>query len=166
MPAVPSSLIAPAGSWLAARLRAGGIGDEVAGRPRHRKEGRAQGGPRSGFACAATSSGLRPPAVDGKALRGTRHHTADGQSAHLLAVLDVQAQIVLGQIGVDGKTNEITRFAPLLEELDLTGCVVLADALHTQREHAEFLVGVKGAHCVLVVKKNQPALYAQLKNLP
>jgi predicted transposase YbfD/YdcC len=104
--------------------------------------------------------------VDGKALRGTRHHTADGQALHLLAVVDVQAGVVLGQLGVDGKTNEITQFAPLLEELDLVGCVVTADALHTQREHAEFLVAEKGAHYILVVKKNQPALYAQLKNLP
>jgi predicted transposase YbfD/YdcC len=67
---------------------------------------------------------------------------------------------------VDGKTNEITRFAPLLEPLDLAGCVITADALHTQREHAEFLVTGKGAHYILVVKKNQPGLYAQVKNLP
>ena len=63
-------------------------------------------------------------------------------------------------------TNEITQFAPLLEPLDLTGCVITADALHTQREHAEFLVTTKKAHYILVVKKNQPGLYAQLKNLP
>ena len=67
---------------------------------------------------------------------------------------------------MDGKTNEITRFAPLLEPLDLAGCVITADALHTQREHAEFLVTGKNAHYILVVKKNQPSLYAQLKNLP
>jgi predicted transposase YbfD/YdcC len=67
---------------------------------------------------------------------------------------------------VDGKTSEITRFAPLLEPLDLAGCVITADALHTQREHAEFLVTGKGAHYILVVKKNQPGLYAQVKNLP
>ena len=69
-------------------------------------------------------------------------------------------------VAVDGKTNEITRFAPLLEPLDLAGCVITADALHTQREHAEFLVTGKRAHYILVVKKNQPGLYAQVKNLP
>jgi hypothetical protein len=37
---------------------------------------------------------------------------------------------------VDGETSEITRFAPLLEPLELAGCVTTADALHTQREHA------------------------------
>jgi hypothetical protein len=44
--------------------------------------------------------------------------------------------------------------------------VITADALHTQREHAEFLVSSKKACYILVVKKNQPSLYAQLKNLP
>jgi predicted transposase YbfD/YdcC len=108
----------------------------------------------------------RALSVDGKALRGTRHHTIDGQSLHLLSVLDQAAGIVLGQTGVQGKTNEITRFAPLLRPLDLTGAVITADALHTQREHANFLVTEKDAHYILVVKKNQPSLYSQLKDLP
>jgi predicted transposase YbfD/YdcC len=105
-------------------------------------------------------------AVDGKALRGTRHASADGQAVHLLAVLDQRACAVLAQAGVDGKTNEVTRFVPLLEPLDLTGHVVTADALHTQRGHAEFLVTQKNAHYIFIVKKNQPGLYAQLKRLP
>jgi hypothetical protein len=41
-----------------------------------------------------------------------------------------------------------------------------ADAMHTQRDHAEFLVGQKNADYILIVKKNQPSLYAQVKNLP
>ena len=44
--------------------------------------------------------------------------------------------------------------------------MVTADALHTQREHAEFLVSDKKAHYILIVKKNQPGLHAQLRNLP
>ena len=64
---------------------------------------------------------------------------------------------------MDGKTNEITRFAPLLGPLELAGCVVTADALHTQREHAGFLVTGKKADYILVVKKNQPGLYAQVE---
>ena len=57
----------------------------------------------------------RALAVDGKTVRGTRHASSDGQAVHLLAVADQQAGAVLGQVGVDGKTNEITRFIPLLE---------------------------------------------------
>ena len=73
---------------------------------------------------------------------------------------------MLAQADVDGKTNEITQFAPLLEPLDLAGCVVTADAMHTQGGHAGFLVQEKKAHYILVVKKNRPTLYAQVKNLP
>ena len=105
-------------------------------------------------------------AVDGKAVRGTRHASAGGQAVHLMTVLDHQASAVLGQVDVDGKTNEISQFRPLLAELDLTGCVITADALHTQRDHAEFLVQDKKAHYIFIVKKNQPGLHAQLKNLP
>ena len=108
----------------------------------------------------------RALAVDGKSVRGTRHASGDGQAVHLLAVADQQASAVLAQAAVDGKSNEITAFAPLLEPLDLTGAVITADAMHTQREHARFLVSDKEAHYVLVVKKNQPSLYAQVKNLP
>ena len=105
-------------------------------------------------------------AVDGKAVRGTRHASGDGQAVHLLAAADPQASAVLVQAEVDGKTNEITAFAPLLAPLDLTGAVVTADALHAQREHAQFLVTQKKAHYILTVKNNQPSLYAQLKSLP
>ena len=108
----------------------------------------------------------RALAVDGKSVRGTRHASGDGQAVHLLAVADQQASGVLAQAAVDGKSNEITAFAPLLEPLDLTGAVITADAMHTQREHARFLVSDKKAHYILVVKKNQPSLYAQVKNLP
>jgi adenosine kinase len=54
---------------------------------------------------------------------------------------------------------------PLIEPLDLTGQVVTADALHTQRETARFLVEDKHAHYLLTVKQNQPTLYADLSTL-
>jgi predicted transposase YbfD/YdcC len=127
------------GSWLAVWVQAGG-------------QGQGPGAPGS--------------AVDGKSVRGTRHASRDGKAVHLLAALDQQAGAGLAQAAVDGKTNEITRFAPLLAPLALAGCVVTADALHTQREHAQFLVTKKDAHYILVVKKNQPTLHAQIKNLP
>ena len=53
----------------------------------------------------------------------------------------------------------------MLECLGLDDRVVTADALHTQREHATFLIEQKRAHYALIVKKNQPSLYAQVKRL-
>ncbi len=103
-------------------------------------------------------------AVDGKTLRGSGHHGA--APVHLLAVMDHTSRGVLGQAGVDGKTNEITQFRPLLDRLDLADTVVTADALHTQREHADWLVTQKHAAYLLIVKGNQPTLHHQLKILP
>ncbi|WP_220448432.1 ISAs1 family transposase [Nonomuraea diastatica] len=105
----------------------------------------------------------RAVAVDGKALRGAHHR--GGEPLHLLAAFDHGSGLVLAQTDVDGKTNEITRFQPLLKRLDLDDRVVTADALHTRREHATFLIEQKRAHYVLIVKKNQPSLYAQVKRL-
>jgi predicted transposase YbfD/YdcC len=113
---------------------------------------------------ARTPRGLRRVvAVDGKTVRGARGQ--DGRARHLLAVIDHQIRVVLGQVDVEGKTNEITRFAPLLDTLDVAGVIVTADALHTQREHVDYLAS-RGAHWVLTVKGNQPNLRKQLAALP
>jgi predicted transposase YbfD/YdcC len=109
-------------------------------------------------------SARRAVAVDGKTLRGSGHHP--NPQVHLLAVMDHTSRAVLAQADVDGKTNEIARFRPLLDGLDLTDTVITADALHTQREHAEWLVAVKHAAYLLIVKGNQPTLHQQLKDLP
>ena len=102
-------------------------------------------------------------AADGKSARGSRH----GQSpaAHLLAAMTGDGRTVT-QLRVPDKTNEITCFAALLEPFDLSGVVVTADALHTQRDHALFLVEVKKAHYAFTVKKNRPALHERLRRLP
>jgi predicted transposase YbfD/YdcC len=113
---------------------------------------------------ATRATALRPAiAVDGKTARGAR--TGDGRALHLLAALDHSDGIVLGQRVVDGKSNEITAFAPLLDDIDLAGVIITADALHTQREHADYLIG-RGAHFLFMVKGNQPKLHTQLKALP
>jgi len=106
----------------------------------------------------------RAVAVDGKTLRGSGHH--DTQQVHLLAAMDQKTCAVLGQTEVDAKTNEITRFRPLLEGMDLSDTVVTADALHTQREHADWLITHKHAAYLLIVKANQPALRQRLAALP
>jgi hypothetical protein len=102
---------------------------------------------------------------DPRKRRTVRHRHGHGQ-VHLLAAMDHATGAVLAQTEVDHTTNEITRFQPRLERLDLTDTVVTADALHTQREHAEWLVTRKHADWLLVVKHNQPALHQQLTALP
>jgi predicted transposase YbfD/YdcC len=113
--------------------------------------------------------GRRALAVDGKTLRGSAYTgSGSGQAhaaRHLLAAVDHDTRTVLGQVDVDGQTSEIAAFGPLLQHLDLTGVVVTADALHTQRDHVTYL-HQRGAHWIFTVKGNQPTLHRQLRDLP
>lgn len=102
-------------------------------------------------------------AIDGKTARGARR--AEGPAVHLLAAFDHTHGVVLGQTEVDGKTNEITAFAPLLDRIELRDVLVTADALHTQRGHAHYL-HERGAHYLWIAKANQPRLHTQLIGLP
>jgi predicted transposase YbfD/YdcC len=109
-------------------------------------------------------------AVDGKTLRGSRHTDIDGElpGRHGVAVIDQHTRVVLGQVAVDGNSNEITAFTPLLDtltDIDLSGVVITADAMHTQRDHVTYLAA-RGAHWVWTVKANQPTLRRQLAGLP
>ncbi|WP_328430230.1 ISAs1 family transposase [Streptomyces sp. NBC_00443] len=101
-------------------------------------------------------------AVDGKTVRGSR---TDGTAVHLLAAALHACQTVIAQRQVAAKSNEIPAFAPLLDRIDLRGVVVTADAMHTQRAHAEHVI-TAGGHYLLVVKGNQKKLRKQLRRLP
>ncbi|MEU2826767.1 ISAs1 family transposase [Streptomyces bacillaris] len=110
------------------------------------------------------ATGLRGLAVDGKSLRGAAK--ANGRKVHLLAALEHATGLVLAQMDVGEKTNEITCFQPLLDTLaDLAGVVVTSDAMHTQREHADYLLD-RAAHYIVIVKGNQKKLRRRLKSLP
>jgi predicted transposase YbfD/YdcC len=102
-------------------------------------------------------------AVDGKTLRGSASGGDPGN--HLLAALDHAHGAVPGQVEAGAKTNEIPRFSVLLDGIGIAGAVITADAMHAQRRHATCLAS-RGAHYLLTVKRNQPALFAQLAALP
>lgn len=102
-------------------------------------------------------------AVDGKTVRGAID--AEGNQAHLLAAMTHHQGLVIAQTEVDGKTNEIPMLPTLLDELDIAGAVITADALHTQRSTARYLHD-RGAEFVFCVKENQPKLFAALNALP
>lgn len=107
-------------------------------------------------------------AIDGKTLRGARR--ADGTQVHLLSALDTSTGIVLAQVTVNAKSNEIPAFAPMLDAVEqvlgsLHDLLFVADALHTQTSHAHEIAR-RGAHLLIPAKGNQPTLFAQLKTLP
>jgi predicted transposase YbfD/YdcC len=118
----------------------------------------------AGRASNSVAANRRAIAVDGKTLRGSR--TTKTVAQHVLAACDQNTAVVLASTGVDGKTNEITRFKPLLDQIsDLRDTVITADALHCQRDHITYLAE-RGAHWILTVKGNQPSLHNQLAGLP
>lgn len=102
-------------------------------------------------------------AADGKVVRGAWR--ADGSQVHLLSAISHHTAVVLAQREIAAKTNEIPELAALLADLDLTGVVVTADALHTQHETARHLVADRHAHYVLTVKGNQPHLLAACRQV-
>jgi hypothetical protein len=102
--------------------------------------------------------------VDGKTLRGSGSHGTP--PVHLLAAMEHASHTLLAQVDVAGTTNEITRLRLLLADPDLRNTVITADAIHTQREHADWLVGIKHAAYILLVKDNQPTLRRQPERLP
>lgn len=108
----------------------------------------------------------RVVAIDGKTVRGARNH-ADRTSVapHLVAAFDHAAGVVLGQVAVAAKSNEIPAARTLLELLDLDGAVVTMDALHTQRDTAALITDAGGDY-VFTVKKNMPTLFHHHTMLP
>ena len=109
----------------------------------------------------ASAPADEPLAIDGKTLKGARR--GDGRQTHLLAALFPRQGSVLAQRAVEAKHNEIPALRELLDPLSIKGRVVTADALHTQRETARFLVEEKGAHYLFTVKDNQKTLANDLK---
>jgi predicted transposase YbfD/YdcC len=103
-------------------------------------------------------------AIDGKTLRGA-FDAASGKSAlHVVSAWASGLRLSLGQVAVDGKSNEITAVPRLLELLELTGAVVTMDAMHCQKETLK-AIRAKGADYLIAVKDNQPKLLTLLQEL-
>jgi hypothetical protein len=102
-------------------------------------------------------------AVDGKCARIASK--IKGESIQLFSALDTQTRIVCRQIQIPSKTNEIPALKDLLDQLDLRGTLVSADALQTQKASAALVVEEKQADFLMVVKDNQPKLFQKLAQL-
>ena len=105
----------------------------------------------------------RAVAVDGKTLRGA--HDRGQRAPHLLSAILHQEAVVIAQIEVEEKTNEIPKLPQLLAPLPLEGAVVTADAMHTQSDTARYLVETKKADYLFIVKDNQPTLRQDISDL-
>ena len=102
-------------------------------------------------------------ALDGKALRGTIE-PGQTRGQHLLAVYASQTGVVLGQMAVDEKANEIVVAPELLKTLPLKGRVVTGDAMFAHHTLSKQIVEAQGDY-VWVIKDNQPSLRAAIERL-
>lgn len=102
-------------------------------------------------------------AVDGKTLRGSKHDQDGTGALHLLSAYACEAGLVIGQRAVDGKSNEITAIPELLNMLALAGAIVTIDAMGTQKNIADVIIG-KEADYVLALKGNQGTLHQDVRD--
>jgi predicted transposase YbfD/YdcC len=102
-------------------------------------------------------------AVDGKTLRGTIP-TGHTRGVHLVAAYLPEQGVVLAQVAVDRKENEIVAVPKLVRHLNLTGTVVVGDAMQAQRALSIQVVEAGGDY-LWFVKENQPTLLAELELL-
>ena len=101
-------------------------------------------------------------AIDGKTLRGSYDKGSNKAAMHMISAWANGANLVLGQLKVNEKTNEITAIPKLLEILDLSGCIVTIDAMGCQKEIAKTIID-KNADYVLALKGNQGNLHENVQ---
>src|SRR5262249_59315957 len=104
--------------------------------------------------CEAT--GLRPIAVDGKAVRAAPADTFSG-CLHLVTAWATENGLALGQVAVEDGSHEIAAIPELLGALDLRGALVTLDAAGCQTEIIR-QVRAQGGDYLAAVKGNQPRL--------
>ena len=102
-------------------------------------------------------------AIDGKSLCGSLGSGLKGM-AHMLHAWSVENGLCIAQQAVRDKSNEITALRPLLELLDLRGCTITADAIHSHKETVEAIVE-RGGDYVLPIKDNQKAFKEEIECL-
>lgn len=98
--------------------------------------------------------------IDGKTIRGAK---ANGKKSpfHMVSAWASNNNLVLGQVKVSEKSNEITAIPRLLELITVKGCTVTIDAMGCQQEIASKIIE-KGANYVLAVKENQKQLHQDI----
>jgi predicted transposase YbfD/YdcC len=109
----------------------------------------------------ATGAQIIP--IDGKSARGSYERSKKQSALHLVSAWASEHRLMLGQVKVDTKSNEITAIPALLKLLDISGCIITIDAMGTQTEIAKAIVN-QGGDYVLSLKANHPTLYGQVKS--
>jgi predicted transposase YbfD/YdcC len=103
-------------------------------------------------------------AVDGKQLRRSHNRSLGKNAIHMVSAWASRNRLVLGQVKVAEKSNEITAIPRLLQSLMLNGCIVTIDAMGCQSEIAETIIAQQ-ADYVLALKGNQGHLLDDVSDI-
>lgn len=101
--------------------------------------------------------------IDGK-MYFNKHDSVDiSQALYMVSAWSVRNGLSLGQVQVDGKSNEITAIPELLRLLDIKGATVTIDAIGCQRSIVKQIITKNKAHYLISLKGNQPTLYEKMR---
>ena len=100
-------------------------------------------------------------AIDGKTLRRSFDRAKGKSALHMVHAWATANHLLLGQVAVDEKSNEITAIPKLLKMLEISGAIVTIDAMGCQKEIARTIRGRK-ADYVLALKANHEKLFEQV----
>jgi predicted transposase YbfD/YdcC len=103
-------------------------------------------------------------AIDGKVLRRSHDRGIGKAAIELVSAWASANRLVLGQVKVDDKSNEITAIPQLLQALEVSGCIITIDAIGCQTEIAETIIDQE-ADYVLSLKENQGRLFEDVQSL-
>lgn len=112
--------------------------------------------------CVRTKTAGEIVSIDGKTLRGSFDVASSSAAIHMVSAWSNANRLVLGQVKVSEKSNEIRAVPRLLELLDLSGCIVTMDAMGCQKDHAKKITGKK-ADYVLALKGNQGLFHKEVE---
>jgi predicted transposase YbfD/YdcC len=101
-------------------------------------------------------------AIDGKTIRGAKSK-GKKSPVHMVSAWANQNNLVLGQVRVNEKSNEITAIPELIDKLFIEGNIITIDAMGTQTDIADKIIENK-ADYILAVKENQPQLLEGIKD--
>lgn len=103
-------------------------------------------------------------AIDGKGLRAAARKVRDEKTPYILNAIDTASKLVIGQLVIHGKANEMTAIPELVELLEIEGSTITIDAIGATENIMNAIHG-NGGEFVVQVKKNCPELYAELMGL-
>ena len=106
---------------------------------------------------ALTKTSAEVIAIDGKTVRRSYQRKGAQQPIHVVSAFAARQRMVLGQMKVGDKSNEIVAIPALLELLAIEGAVVTIDAAGCQRKIAQTIIDKK-ADYILALKGNQGTL--------